>query len=116
VGTEVSLISAEWPDLDFTQLDPLYPAKTGLYGPSEEALLKRALVAREWLYHRPEKYIIVVTHSGFIRRVVPGHRKYANVEYRVYDFADEEGPVREYPLVELEQVHQSLETQQASVL
>lgn len=110
-------MSAEWPNLDFSTLDPLYPAKTGFFGASEEAILNRALFARQWLYQRPEKYIIVMTHSGFIRRVVPGKKKYANVEYRVYEFAEEvEGPSRRYDLVELEQVHQSLETQQASVL
>lgn len=102
--------------MDFSQLDPVYPAKTGLYNPSEESLLKRAKIAREWLYHRPEKRIIVMTHSGFIRRVAPG-RKYANAEYRIYDFAeeDENEENREYKLIAREEVHQSLETQQSSV-
>lgn len=94
----------------------MYPAKTGLYDPSEESLLKRARFAREWLYHRPEKNIIVMTHSGFIRRVAPG-RKYANAEYGIYDFAeeDEDDKTREYRLITRDQVQQSLSTQQDSV-
>jgi broad specificity phosphatase PhoE len=116
VGTEVAVISKEWPQLDFSQLDPVYPAKTGLYDASQESLLHRARVAREWLFHRSEKYVIVMTHSGFIRRVVPDGTKYANAEYRTYDFAEEdEDGTRHFRLVERERVHQSLETQQASL-
>ncbi|KAH8675658.1 histidine phosphatase superfamily [Xylariales sp. PMI_506] len=101
VGIDVALAQSEWPDLDFSKLDPVYPAKTGLYGPSEEALCKRALFARRWLYSRREKYIIVVTHSGFLRRVVDGP-KFGNMEYRIYDFApEEEGATREFKLEEV---------------
>ncbi|KAK9773541.1 putative Phosphoglycerate mutase [Seiridium cardinale] len=117
IGSEVAAIEKEWPHLDFSQLDPVYPTKTGLYDPSEEALLHRAKIAREWLYHRSEKHVIVMTHSGFIRRVAPDGTKYANAEYRTYDFAQEDekdGP-RQFKLIEREQVHQSLETQQPSL-
>ncbi|KAF3017502.1 hypothetical protein G7054_g3367 [Neopestalotiopsis clavispora] len=119
VGSEISVISKEWPQLDFSQLDPVYPAKTGLYDASQESLLRRARVARQWLFHRPEKFIIVMTHSGFIRRVVPDCAKYANAEYRTYDFATDEDEAdegsRPFRLIELEAVHQSLSTQQPSI-
>ncbi|KAK6205868.1 hypothetical protein LQW54_008163 [Pestalotiopsis sp. IQ-011] len=120
VGSEIEVISKEWPQLDFSQLDPVYPAKTGLYDAAQESLLHRARVAREWLFHRPEKYVIVMTHSGFIRRVVPNCRKYANAEYRLYDFATDEGEAEgddasQFRLIEREAVHQSLETQQPSI-
>lgn len=85
IGSDVAEIAKDWPELDFSKLDPVYPAKTGLYDPSEECLRRRALFARQWLYHRPEKYVIVVTHSGFIQRTVVGV-KYKNVEYRTYNF------------------------------
>jgi hypothetical protein len=88
--------------LDFSELDPVYPAKTGLYHPSEEALLKRALFARQWLFYRPEKYVIVITHSGFIRRVVEGP-KYKNVESRTYDFAEEQDSPQQFRLTEVSQ-------------
>ncbi|KAK7907881.1 phosphoglycerate mutase protein [Apiospora marii] len=88
ICTEVAVIEKEWPSLDFSQLDPVYPAKTGLYFPSEDALQKRARFAREWLFHRPEKHIVIVTHSGFLQRVAKG-QKYRNVEYKMYEFVDE---------------------------
>ncbi|KAK8082249.1 phosphoglycerate mutase protein [Apiospora saccharicola] len=88
ICTDIAVIEKEWPSLDFSQLDPVYPAKTGLYFPSEDALLKRARFAREWLFHRPEKHIVIVTHSGFLQRVAKG-QKYRNVEYKMYEFIDE---------------------------
>ncbi|KAK8020754.1 hypothetical protein PG990_005892 [Apiospora arundinis] len=88
ICTDVAVIEKEWPSLDFSQLDPVYPAKTGLYFPSEEALQNRARFAREWLFHRPEKHIVIVTHSGFLQRVAKG-QKYRNVEYKMYEFVDD---------------------------
>jgi broad specificity phosphatase PhoE len=54
-----------------------------LYGPSEECIQKRAAFARQWLSEQPDKCIIVVTHSGFLKRVTRAPR-YRNVEYRAY--------------------------------
>ncbi|KAI1504450.1 histidine phosphatase superfamily [Biscogniauxia marginata] len=87
IGTGPTSIKKDWPDFDFSQLDPIYPQKVGLYGASEEALLKRASIARRWLSGRPEKCIVVVTHSGFLKRVVKGAR-FRNVEYRTYEAVD----------------------------
>jgi broad specificity phosphatase PhoE len=54
-----------------------------LYGPSEECIQQRAAFARRWLSEQPDKCIIVVTHSGFLKRLVREPR-YRNVEYRAY--------------------------------
>ncbi|KAI4865551.1 phosphoglycerate mutase-like protein [Hypoxylon rubiginosum] len=90
IGEDSSILQDEWPDLDFSSLDPVYPQKTGLYEASEAAYRKRASFARRWLFKRPEKCIIVVTHSGFLKRTVQGP-KYKNVEYRTYElFEDSE--------------------------
>ncbi|KAI1394985.1 phosphoglycerate mutase-like protein [Hypoxylon fuscum] len=88
VGDEPSVIQNEWPDLDFSTLDPVYPQKIGLYEASEKAFLKRADFAKRWLFERPEKCIVVVTHSGFVRRFVEGP-KYLHVEYRTYQLAED---------------------------
>ncbi|KAF2968930.1 hypothetical protein GQX73_g4648 [Xylaria multiplex] len=84
VGAEKSELEKAWPRYDFSQLDPVYPQKIGLYGPEEETIRKRAAVARRWLSEQSGECIIVVTHSGFLDRVVDGPR-YRNVEYRSYE-------------------------------
>ncbi|KAI1094927.1 phosphoglycerate mutase-like protein [Rostrohypoxylon terebratum] len=83
IGSDPDKLKSEWPDLDFSTLDPIYPQKIGLYENSEDAFKKRGEVAKQWLYDRPEKCVIVVTHSGFIRRLVKGP-KYGNLEHRTY--------------------------------
>ncbi|KAL7628697.1 hypothetical protein AAE478_000212 [Parahypoxylon ruwenzoriense] len=88
IGGEPSTIKSEWPDLDFSTLDPIYPQKTGMYENSEDAFRKRAAFAKRWLFERPEKCIVVVTHSGFLRRVVEGP-KFRHAECRVYRFAED---------------------------
>ncbi|KAI0600786.1 histidine phosphatase superfamily, partial [Biscogniauxia sp. FL1348] len=87
IGSDPTSIKKDWPDFDFSELDPIYPQKVGLYGASPEALQKRSSFARRWLSERPEKCIIVVTHSGFLKRVVEG-AKFRNVEYRSYEVVD----------------------------
>ncbi|KAI0878894.1 phosphoglycerate mutase-like protein [Hypoxylon argillaceum] len=98
VGAERSELEKVWPDYDFSQLDPIYPQKTGLYGPAQETILQRAAFARQWLSEQPDKVIVVVTHSGFLNRVVQGPR-YTNVEYRAYEI--EKSDSGEVTLVEL---------------
>jgi hypothetical protein len=43
------------------------------------------------LYSRPEKVIIVVSHSGFLTKAVTGGA-FANADYRIYDFASDKEP------------------------
>ncbi|KAI3323449.1 phosphoglycerate mutase-like protein [Xylariaceae sp. AK1471] len=101
VGAERSELEKVWPGYNFSQLDPIYPQKTGLYGPSEESIQQRAAFARRWLSEQPDKCIIVVTHSGFLKRVVQEPR-YRNVEYRAYEIeANDSGKVDLRQLPEL---------------
>jgi hypothetical protein len=66
-GTEISAMEREWPQFDWSTVDPEYPAKTGIYAFSKEGLTQRGIAARKWLRDRPEKLIAVVSHSGFVR-------------------------------------------------
>ncbi|KAI0385829.1 phosphoglycerate mutase-like protein, partial [Hypomontagnella monticulosa] len=90
IGKEPLILQNEWPDLDFSTLDLVYPQKTGLYEASEEAFQRRASFAKRWLFKRPEKCIVVVSHSGFIRRLLKGPR-FRNLEYRTYELVEESG-------------------------
>ncbi|KAH6665802.1 histidine phosphatase superfamily [Halenospora varia] len=85
IGTPIDEISKEWSQYDWSQVDPLYPSKTGLYEYSKEAITKRGMTARKWLRQRPEKVIAVVGHSGFLR-VGMSYRKYCNADFRIFDF------------------------------
>lgn len=42
---------------------------------------------RKWLRERPEKFIAVVTHSGFLR-VGVSYRWYENADFRIFGFGD----------------------------
>ncbi|KAI9823226.1 MAG: hypothetical protein M1826_000239 [Phylliscum demangeonii] len=68
--------------------DDRYPAKTGRYAFTPEAIARRGLRARAWLYARPEKVVAVVSHAGFLRVGVCGCR-FANADFRVFDFDPE---------------------------
>ncbi|TRX97916.1 hypothetical protein FHL15_001126 [Xylaria flabelliformis] len=98
VGADRSELEKDWPGYDFSQLDPVYPQKIGLYGPEEKTIRERAAVARKWLAEQTDKCLVVVTHSGFLNRVVQGPR-YRNVEYRTYKI--ERNDSGEVELVEL---------------
>ncbi|KAJ9645130.1 hypothetical protein H2199_003134 [Coniosporium tulheliwenetii] len=85
-------ISAEFPTLDFSTVDPLYPAKTTPNNPyafTRRAVLARGTRALKNLKHRPEKVIAVVSHSGFLRTAVC-KTHFANADYRVFEFAGDE--------------------------
>ena len=78
----------------------MYPDKTSpngaFYEWSKKALLNRAKACLKDLAERPEKVVLVVTHSGFLTRAVTGCA-FANADYRVFDFEDraaDEDPYR----------------------
>lgn len=87
IGTDIPTSSAEWPQYDWSTVDPIYPTKAGLYEFSQEALTQRGIEARRWLKNRPEKVIAVVSHGGFLR-VGVSYRAYDNADFRVFDFAE----------------------------
>ena len=87
IGRPVAELEKEFSQFDWTQMDPVFPAKEGLYEFSQEALTKRGVVARTWLHERKEKVIAVISHDGFMR-VGICQRKFGNADYRVFDFEE----------------------------
>ena len=83
-----------FPQVDFSQVDPVWPDKVSpagaKYAYNKPAVIARGQSALQELYHRPEKVILVVSHSGFLRSGVTGHFYY-NADYRIFDFAEPEG-------------------------
>jgi len=86
-GTAIPEMRKEWPQFDWSSVDPAYPSKAGLYQFSKAGLVRRGIEARRWLRDRPEKVIAVVSHSGFLR-VGVSQRQYENADFRIFDFAD----------------------------
>ena len=86
-GTAISEMEKEWPQFDWSTVDPKYPSKTGLYEFSRRGLMQRGIEAKKWLRGRPEKVIAVVSHSGFLR-VGVSHRMYENADYRIFEFGE----------------------------
>jgi hypothetical protein len=77
-------------------MDPVWPAKEGLYEFSEEGLIRRGIAAKRWLKSRPEKVIAVVSHANFLRTGIC-NRKFDHADFRVFEFetgeeTDDKGP------------------------
>jgi hypothetical protein len=92
-GSAISVMANEFPQFDFSQMDPLYPDKTSNIDTNPYAFSRRAILARgqnclKSLYSRPEKVIAVVSHSGFLRIAV-AHRRFFNADWRTFDFDEE---------------------------
>ncbi|KAI1170992.1 histidine phosphatase superfamily [Nemania sp. FL0916] len=101
VGSAVATVADEFPGIDYSAVDPVWPDKTSRAG-SEYHYTKTAIIARgqaalQKLHGRPEKVIIVVSHSGFLRLSVTGCW-FFNADYRVFDFAAMGGPGSLYQL------------------
>lgn len=93
-GSPLSELIAEYPMIDFSSVDPVFPDKStpagARYFPSRTPLLARGRACVRALYRRPEKWVIVVSHSGFLRTSVSGWW-FFNGDYRIFDFADGQG-------------------------
>ncbi|KAF4635066.1 hypothetical protein G7Y89_g3024 [Cudoniella acicularis] len=89
IGRPTAELKQDWPQYDWSMVDPVFPAKEGMYAFSQEALLERGKAARTWLRNRPEKVIAVVGHAGFLR-IGLCYRKFGNADYRIFEFEDEE--------------------------
>jgi broad specificity phosphatase PhoE len=91
-GSQVGELRDEFPMVDFSEVDPVWPDKTSdaaaTYHYDREAIIQRALNALSELKGRPEKAIVVVSHSGFLRQGMTGSWFY-NADYRVFDFEGE---------------------------
>lgn len=92
-GTPLPLISQEFPQYDFSSVDPSFPDKTtnGAQNPyafTRKAIVERGQRALRELYTRKEKVIAVVSHSGFLRTAVC-HRMFFNADWRVFEWDEE---------------------------
>ncbi|KAI0207001.1 phosphoglycerate mutase-like protein [Astrocystis sublimbata] len=89
-GSEISKVAEEFPSIDYSTVDPVYPDKStpagSKYHFTKATIVARGQAALQSLYERPEKVIIVVSHSGFLRRGVTGSW-FFNADYRIFDFA-----------------------------
>lgn len=89
------VLAPKFPAIDFSTLDPVYPDKRSPAGAhyfaTRTGILNRGQASLRRLRDRPEKVIIVVSHSGFLRLGVTGCF-YLNADYRIFDFEEESGP------------------------
>ncbi|KAK4225987.1 histidine phosphatase superfamily [Podospora fimiseda] len=86
IGSSLNDLPAEFPQVDFSQVDRTFPLKfRNEYAYSRPAILARGQSVLKDLYERKEKAIIVVSHSGFLRAGVTG-RWFFNADYRVFNF------------------------------
>ncbi|TKA82226.1 hypothetical protein B0A49_00411 [Cryomyces minteri] len=87
-GSPVSQLANRFPQLSFDTVDHAYPAKPrdSIYGFTSRAVVARGQACLKSLYQRKEKVVAVVSHSGFLRTAV-SHTKYANADYRIFDFS-----------------------------
>jgi len=97
-GSPLEIISSEFPQYDFSSVDPSFPDKTSNLAVNPYAFTRRAILARgqsalKELYSRPEKVIAVVSHSGFLRTAV-ANRMFFNADWRIFEW-DEERMERE---------------------
>ncbi|KAI9791553.1 MAG: hypothetical protein M1835_000232 [Candelina submexicana] len=63
-GTKLDVLAREFPQLDFSTVFAEYPSKSGRWAFSQKAITQRGKDCLGWLKMRPEKIIIVTSHSG----------------------------------------------------
>ena len=89
-GSPVPSLAAEFPQVDFTPvLSTPYPDKTSAeaeaYYHTRSSIMARGRRGLSALYARPEKFILVFSHSGFLRCGCVGWW-FHNSDYRVFTF------------------------------
>jgi broad specificity phosphatase PhoE len=91
VGSEIAEIAKLFPSVDFSHVDPIFPQKetpeAQLYHFNRRALVTRAQTVLAELYTRPEKVLVVVSHSAFLSKAVSGSM-YANADFRIFSFEE----------------------------
>lgn len=96
-------MAKEFPHLDFSHVDPVYPDKTSsagnAYAFTRQAVLARGQRCLAALAKRPEKVIAVVSHSAFLRTAVCS-MQFANADYRVFDFTGDGNKIQEWKATE----------------
>ena len=58
-GSRIQDLAEEFPDVDFSEVDPVHPSKIGRYAFSRNCIVQRGIDARRWLKQRSER---VVSH------------------------------------------------------
>ncbi|KAI1372590.1 phosphoglycerate mutase-like protein [Hypoxylon crocopeplum] len=100
-GSPVDKLTEEFPLVNFSKVDPIFPDKTSPaashYHFTKKAIMLRAQAALKKLYERPEKVILIVSHSAFLRLAVSGYW-YFNADYRIFNFAPMNSPGDLYKL------------------
>ncbi|CZR58477.1 uncharacterized protein PAC_08369 [Phialocephala subalpina] len=83
--------------IDYSILEEGWSSKKGLYEDSLQAVEARAAELRKWLWRRPEKEIVLVTHGAFLHYLtedwdnfVESHgTAYKNCEFRCFSFTED---------------------------
>ena len=75
-GSAISDLEKQFPVFDFSSVDSVYPDKTSSagrrYAYTRGAVFARAQSCLHGLHHRPERMVIIVSHSAFLRLAVSG--------------------------------------------
>ncbi|KAK3682798.1 histidine phosphatase superfamily [Podospora appendiculata] len=112
-GSPLATLMAEFPQVDFSQVDPVWPDKTtaagAAYAYNRNAILTRGQSALRDLAARPEKAIIVVSHSSFLRQGLTG-RWFMNADYRIFDFEERTAGESDEDFILLKQWESTLTT------
>ncbi|KAF2759228.1 hypothetical protein EJ05DRAFT_475447 [Pseudovirgaria hyperparasitica] len=100
-GSPIATIQSEYPEYNYTSVDPIYPEKVNppdnLYVFTRAGVLARGQAALAALYSRPEKVIAVVSHSAFLRTSV-SQSHYMNADYRIFEYTLDSGKNGEFKL------------------
>ncbi|KPI45829.1 uncharacterized protein AB675_388 [Cyphellophora attinorum] len=83
--------------VDFGLVGEGWCDKTGFSSPDPKAVEERAASLRRWLYQRPEKLIVLVTHGAFLHYFTQSWEgisaergsAFKNCEWREYNFSDD---------------------------
>ncbi|GKT50880.1 putative phosphatidate cytidylyltransferase [Colletotrichum spaethianum] len=92
-GSSIINLKAEFPDVDFSTVDPVYPEKTSLAGAeyafTRDAILRRAQAGVQSIRECKEKIVFVVSHAGFLRLGVTGYW-FFNGDYRMFELDEDD--------------------------
>ena len=98
-GSAVGELEEEFPMVDFSGLDPVWPDKASeearVYAYNRRAIVERAKKALAELRGCGEKAVVVVSHSGFMRQGMTGSWWF-NADYRVFEFEGEGLELRQW--------------------
>mgnify|MGYP001559181311 FL=1 len=83
----------DWIDWSEVEREPDWNTNRGFFDAEEGAQVARGLWVRRWLRERPEETIVVVSHHGFLRRIVKLPAKIGVVSHLLHLAGAEPGGV-----------------------